>query len=217
MPCAGMGVPSCSAGACRNSADCNLSKATEWAEALLSEEVTVNKSMLVGSVLGAAVATAGGAFATYGLLDRGPQFAQVVGVEPIKETIKTPREVCKDVTVTRQKPVQDQHQLAGTAVGAVVGGLLGNQVGGGNGKKIATVAGALGGGYAGNKVQERMQASDTYTTTETRCSTVTDTHDKVVGYNVRYELDGQTRSVRMDRDPGGQIPVKDGQLVLSQN
>ncbi|TBU99921.1 glycine zipper 2TM domain-containing protein [Stutzerimonas kirkiae] len=177
----------------------------------------MNKSMLVGSVLGAVVVTAGGAFATYSLVDSGPRFAQVVGVEPIKETIRTPREVCKDVTVTRQKPVQDQHQLAGTAVGAVVGGLLGNQVGGGNGKKIATVAGAVGGGYAGNKVQERMQANSTYTTTETRCSTVTDTHDKVVGYNVRYELDGQTRSVRMERDPGGQIPVKDGQLVLSQN
>ena len=34
----------------------------------------------------------------------------------------------------------------------MVGGLLGNQVGGGNGKKVATVAGALMGGYAGNEV-----------------------------------------------------------------
>lgn len=40
----------------------------------------------------------------------------------------------------------------GTGVGAVVGGLLGNQVGGGNGKKLATVAGVLLGGYAGNEV-----------------------------------------------------------------
>jgi uncharacterized protein YcfJ len=34
----------------------------------------------------------------------------------------------------------------------VVGGVLGHQVGGGNGKKIATVAGVLLGGYAGNEV-----------------------------------------------------------------
>lgn len=176
----------------------------------------MNKSMLVGSVLGAAVVTAGGAFATYTLVDRGPQFAQVMAVEPIKETIKTPREVCRDVSVTRQRPVQDSNRIAGTAVGAVVGGLLGNQVGGGNGKKIATVAGAVGGGYAGNQVQGRMQANDTYTTTETRCSTVTDTHDKVVGYNVKYDISGEIGKVRMDRDPGERIPLRDGQLVLTQ-
>lgn len=40
----------------------------------------------------------------------------------------------------------------GTGIGAVVGGVLGHQVGGGNGKKLATVAGALLGGYAGNEV-----------------------------------------------------------------
>jgi len=40
----------------------------------------------------------------------------------------------------------------GTGIGAVVGGVLGHQVGGGNGKRIATVAGALLGGYAGNEV-----------------------------------------------------------------
>lgn len=176
----------------------------------------MNNSMLVGAVLGAVVVTAGGAFATYTLVDRGPEFAEVLNVEPVTETIKTPREVCKEVTVTRQKPVQDQHRIAGTAVGAVVGGLLGNQVGGGTGKKIATVAGAVGGGYAGNQVQERMQANDTYTTTETRCNTVTDTHDKVVGYEVKYDLDGKVGTVRMDRDPGNRIPVQDGQLMLTQ-
>jgi uncharacterized protein YcfJ len=40
----------------------------------------------------------------------------------------------------------------GTGIGAVVGGVLGHQVGGGNGKKLATVAGVLLGGYAGNEV-----------------------------------------------------------------
>lgn len=47
--------------------------------------------------------------------------------------------------------VSDMHPV-GTGVGAVVGGLLGNQIGGGNGRKIATVAGALLGGYTGNEV-----------------------------------------------------------------
>jgi outer membrane lipoprotein SlyB len=45
----------------------------------------------------------------------------------------------------------------GTVIGAVAGGLLGNQIGGGTGKDIATVAGVVAGGYAGNKVQNNME------------------------------------------------------------
>ncbi|KAF1056878.1 MAG: hypothetical protein GAK44_00042 [Pseudomonas delhiensis] len=178
----------------------------------------MNKSLLIGTVLGAVGVTAGGAVATYSLVDRSPQYAEVVAVQPVKETIKTPRQVCKDVAVTHQRPVKDQHQIAGTAIGAIAGGLLGNQIGGGKGKTLATVAGALGGGYAGNKVQEGMQQRDTYTTTETRCSTVNDSSDKVVGYDVKYLLDGKAGQVRMDRDPGSQIPVdKSGRLMIGQN
>ena len=177
----------------------------------------MNKSLLVGAVLGAVGVTAGGAVATYSLVNSGPEYAQVLAVEPVKTQIKTPREVCKDVTVTRQAPVKDQHQIAGTVVGALAGGLLGNQIGGGSGKKVATVAGAAAGGYAGNKVQENMQANDTYTTTETRCSTVTDTSEKVVGYDVKYQIGDKVSQVRMDRDPGTQIPLsKEGELLLVQ-
>ncbi|KPB77035.1 glycine zipper 2TM domain-containing protein [Pseudomonas cannabina] len=177
----------------------------------------MNKSMLVGAVLGAAVVTVGGAVATYSLVKGGPEYADVLAVEPINQQIKTPREVCKDVTVTRQAPVKDQHQIVGSVIGAVAGGLLGNQIGGGNGKKIATFAGAVGGGYAGNKVQEGMQERDTYTTTQNRCTTVNDVSDKVVGYNVKYKLNEKVGQVRMERDPGSQIPVdKNGQLILGQ-
>jgi outer membrane lipoprotein SlyB len=50
----------------------------------------------------------------------------------------------------------------GIAAGAVLGGVLGNQVGGGNGKTLATVAGAVGGGYAGNEVEKHARATTTY-------------------------------------------------------
>ena len=72
----------------------------------------MNKSLLVGAVLGAVGVTAGGAVATYSLVKSGPEYAQVLAVEPVKTQIKTPREVCKDVAVTRQAPVKDQHQIA---------------------------------------------------------------------------------------------------------
>jgi outer membrane lipoprotein SlyB len=51
----------------------------------------------------------------------------------------------------------------GAVGGAVVGGLLGNQIGGGNGRTLATVAGAVGGGFAGNAIEKRVR-----TTTVTR-------------------------------------------------
>jgi uncharacterized protein YcfJ len=176
----------------------------------------MNKSMMLGVGLGALVVTAGSAVATYKLVDFGPKYADVLAVEPLTEVINTPREVCKDVVVNHRAPVKDEHQIAGTVIGALAGGLLGSRVGGGSGKKIATVAGAAAGGYAGKKVQENMQAKDTYSTTETRCTTVTDKSERVVGYDVEYRLGEQVERVRMDYEPGARIPVKDGKLVLTE-
>ncbi len=176
----------------------------------------MNKSMLIGSVLGAVAVTAGGAYATYSLVG-GPDYAEVVAVKAVKETIKTPRQECRDVTVTKRKPIKDDNRIVGSAAGAVVGGLLGNQVGGGRGKKVATVAGAVGGGYAGNKTQEHLQNNNTYTTTERRCNTEYDISEKIAGYDVSYELDGKVRTVRMDEDPGRRLQLDDqGRVILSQ-
>ena len=51
----------------------------------------------------------------------------------------------------------------GTILGAVVGGVLGNQVGEGRGRTAATVVGAAGGALAGNAIGQRTQTtSDTY-------------------------------------------------------
>jgi uncharacterized protein YcfJ len=50
----------------------------------------------------------------------------------------------------RRAPAQPNYVAIGT--GAVVGGLLGNQVGSGNGRKLATVAGIIGGGFLGNQM-----------------------------------------------------------------
>lgn len=50
----------------------------------------------------------------------------------------------------------------GAAAGAILGGVLGHQVGNGNGRKLATVAGAVGGGFAGNAIEKRNHTSTTY-------------------------------------------------------
>jgi outer membrane lipoprotein SlyB len=43
----------------------------------------------------------------------------------------------------------------GAVAGGVVGGVLGNQVGGGRGKKLATVAGVVGGAMVGHEIEQR--------------------------------------------------------------
>ena len=53
------------------------------------------------------------------------------------------------------QPAQPNYVAIGT--GAVVGGLLGNQVGSGNGRKLATVAGIIGGGMLGNQIANQNQ------------------------------------------------------------
>ena len=177
----------------------------------------MDSSTMKGVVIGVAVATAGGAIASYTMFaDKGPGYAQVINVEEIRETVNTPREECEDVAVTKKAEPRDKHKIAGTAGGAVVGGLLGSMIGDGSGKKLATVAGAAAGGYAGNKVQGNMQDNDTYTTTERRCNTVTDSHENVVGYDVTYMLGDNEGKVRMDKEPGNRIPLdENGQLVLN--
>jgi uncharacterized protein YcfJ len=81
------------------------------------------------------------------------------------------RVVCEDVQV-RHNESSDNHQVAGTAVGAVAGGVIGNQVGSGKGRTLATVAGAVGGGVIGHNVQKDNQEKNSYTTTERRCHPV---------------------------------------------
>ncbi|MES2672878.1 MAG: glycine zipper 2TM domain-containing protein [Pseudomonadota bacterium] len=176
----------------------------------------MNKSMLIGTVLGVGVATAGGAIAGYQYL-KEPNYAEVVDAVPVIKKVKVPRKECHDETVVHQREVKDQNRIAGKAVGAILGGVLGHQVGNGNGKKVATVAGAVAGGYAGDRVQNNMQKKDTYTTVEQRCNTVYSTREDITGYDVTYRLKDKEDTVRMSYDPGRQIPVQDGRLVLDSD
>ena len=86
----------------------------------------------------------------------------------------------------------------GIAAGVVVGGLLGNHVGGGNGRSLATVAGAVGGGYAGNEIEKR-----------TRTTTVTTVRVRMSDGSVRtFTEAGNAR-----RHSGQHVKVKNGALV----
>jgi uncharacterized protein YcfJ len=177
----------------------------------------MNSAWIKGIIVGSVVATGGGAIAGYNInrapLEAPPAYAEVLEVSPVTELASVPRELCQDVTTTHQSEARDKHRIAGTAAGAVIGGILGNQIGGGSGKKVATVAGAAAGAYAGRKAQEHVQADDTYTTTEQRCTTVSEAVEKTVGYDVSYRIGETHGQLRMDRDPGEHIPLVNGEIA----
>jgi hypothetical protein len=84
--------------------------------------------------------------------------------------------------------------------GAIIGGILGHQVGSGRGNDAATVGGALAGAAIGSS-----QFGSTYTRDVQHC------RERVSGapqyYDVRYRFRGQDRYVQMARPPGPTITV----------
>jgi outer membrane lipoprotein SlyB len=61
---------------------------------------------------------------------------------------------CGVVQAVRVNEVKGSTSGVGMVAGGVLGGVLGHQVGGGTGKTVATIAGAAGGAYVGNKVEQ---------------------------------------------------------------
>jgi outer membrane lipoprotein SlyB len=72
---------------------------------------------------------------------------------------------CGTVASIREVSTGGDSNGLGAAGGAVVGGLLGNQVGGGHGRQAMTVVGAIGGAFAGNQIEKQARATRSYETT----------------------------------------------------
>lgn len=86
--------------------------------------------------------------------------------KPVKRKVQTQRVVYRepvryantaDYRAPAPAPAPRAPSYVGIGTGAVIGGLIGNQIGGGNGKKLATLAGVIGGGYLGNEIAQRNQ------------------------------------------------------------
>ncbi|ATD61929.1 hypothetical protein CNX70_18495 [Janthinobacterium svalbardensis] len=63
----------------------------------------------------------------------------------------------RQTTAYQQPAPVAQNSPLGIGIGALVGGLVGSHVGGGNGRTLAAIAGAVGGGYVGNEIAKRNQ------------------------------------------------------------
>ncbi len=161
----------------------------------------MKKVTLYGIVITAGLLSAGLA-AAESRLEQG----RVVSAIPIYETVRVPteREVCWDEEVRYRRG----HSATPALVGGVLGGALGRQFGGGRGKDALTVVGAIVGASVGNDVARKR--SGEYTEVETRCRIAHEYYDeqRITGYRVRYEYDGEVFVTRTNRHPGDYIDLR---------
>ncbi|MBB5017048.1 outer membrane lipoprotein SlyB [Chitinivorax tropicus] len=69
---------------------------------------------------------------------------------------------CGTVISANTYEIKGEGSALGAVAGGVAGALLGKQVGKGDGNKVATVAGAAGGAYAGYKLEEHIKTKQAY-------------------------------------------------------
>ena len=100
--------------------------------------------------------------------------------------------------------------MGGAIAGALIGGVLGHQVGGGHGKDLATVGGAVAGGVIGSNVGRNGQ---TTSQDVRRCENTTS--GTPAYWDVTYNFRGQQHQMQMTTPPGTTIAVnRDGEPRL---
>lgn len=137
------------------------------------------------------------------------EMARVVATTPIVQQVAVPQQVCTNQQVT----TPGGKSGAGAVMGAVAGGAVGNALGGGGGKAVATVVGVLGGAMLGNSIEG---SSAPQVQNVQNCSTQTRYENRTVAYNVQYEYAGRQYSVQMPNDPGPYLPVQVSPIINGQ-
>ncbi|HVY04583.1 MAG TPA: hypothetical protein VHB46_01280 [Burkholderiales bacterium] len=153
----------------------------------------MRKTILLSAAIGTVMVGSAGATAGY-LSWKNPSFAEVVSVDPVREMSLKPDKACRDEQRRRQKAAtQDELRASGTVIDGMAGGAI--------------------------NTEPRMPADkDSFNTPAGKhCLAANRVVEKVVAYDVRYRLHGKTSKVRMDHDPGQQLRVRDGTVVLTRD
>lgn len=120
---------------------------------------------------------------------------RVISSQAVIQQVAVPRQVCNN----QQVAVQGQKSGAGGMMGAIAGGAIGNNVGAGSGRALATMIGVIGGAMTGDRIEG---APPVQMQTVQNCSTQTFYENRTSGYNVVYEYNGKQYNVQMPNDPG---------------
>ncbi len=126
-------------------------------------------------------------------------------VTSVRAVLGQPEQRC---WVEREQVAPEQRgelNVGAAIVGAVLGGVLGHQVGGGRGKDIATAGGAVAGGALGANLG-RKGGEPAVTRDVRRCDTAT-TPTRPDYWDVSYTFRGREHHIQMVTEPGPTITV----------
>ena len=129
--------------------------------------------------------------------------AEVLSVREIVQVVSHPVRNCWATNNVRAQAPSNGNSGAGTLVGAIAGGILGNQVGGGHGREAATAVGAVVGAITGSN----LSASSGQTGSTQTCSETENLVRTTTGYEVTYRYGSVVETTQLSYRPGPSIPV----------
>lgn len=125
-------------------------------------------------------------------------------VTSVRAVVGTPEQRC---WVEREQVSQSQANVPAALAGALIGGILGHQVGGGRGKDFATVGGAVAGGVVGAGIGRDASGQPAATQSVQRCAAVPNQQQRPDYWDVTYVFRGQEYRIQTTTPPGDTVTV----------
>ena len=137
--------------------------------------------------------------------DRGPgEHLFEVPVHSVRAVVGPPEQRCWVERQQVAEPPQGGPNVPGAIFGAIIGGVLGHQVGGGRGQDVATAGGAVAGAAIGSNVGR--SPGGVYTQDVQRCAAVPGSA-RAEYWDVQYYFDGLEHHMQMSMPPPATIWV----------
>ncbi len=126
--------------------------------------------------------------------------ARVISSTPVVQQVSVPRQVCSNQPMITESP----RSGAGAVMGALAGGAMGNAIGDGGGRALATMIGLVGGAMIGNNIEGSNQQVQNVQ----QCGVQTSYENRVSHYNVVYQYADKQYSAQMVNDPGPYVRLQ---------
>lgn len=143
--------------------------------------------------------------ATYEYRRRPSERIINVPVTSVRAVVGAPEQRCWVERQQVTEPARSGNNAGGVIAGALIGGILGHQVGGGTGRDVATAGGAIAGAAIGNNMANNSNAGNSYSRDVKRCENVS--NPKPEYWDVTYNYRGAEHRVQMSAPPGSSIAV----------
>ncbi|MFA7280289.1 MAG: beta/gamma crystallin-related protein [Sterolibacterium sp.] len=131
-------------------------------------------------------------------------------ITSVRAVVGPPEQRCwiEHEQVAQVAPQRGEANVPGAIAGALLGGIIGHQVGGGRGKDLATVGGAVAGGALGANVGRDSGGQQATTRDVQRCKEVP-SQARTEFWDVTYSFRGLEHRIQVAAPPGPTITVNE--------